>query len=364
MRITSIAPALAALLFLSPDPAVPQGIDGYADTLRNRSGAPGVGIGWIIDGASGINVAGVRARNTDAAIGPQDLWHIGSNAKAMTATLVARLVEAGVLRWDDTIGQSLGDLDPHPDYRDVTLQMLLAHRGGLPANLGPLARRGLSGRLAEREMIADRRSYARSVLEGAPVSRPGTEFLYSNAGYVVAGAMIEAATGQTWETLIEAWVFEPLDIQTAGFGAPGNAQTLSQPRGHGGTFPWSRGAVAPGPDADNIPAMGPAGTVHLSLRDHLRFLNAHLTRRGGFLSAESWEKLQSDVADQGYALGWVVRDDGALAHAGSNTLWFNIALIDRTRGLALVLALNDGALSRVRPASEAVLAAILAQQPD
>ena len=363
MGLGRLRPALAALLLATPAAlaaAEPGTAQAFAEALRTETGAPGAGVGWIVDGKVAVAVAGVRARGTDAAVGPQDLWHIGSNATAMTATLVARLVEAGVVGWDDTVGERLADLDPRGDYRDVTLEMLLSHRAGLPANLGFFATRALSGPRNRRDVMADRRSYARSVLGHEPDLPPGSGFLYSNAGYVVAGAMLEAATGQSWEDLMEAWVFEPLDMETVGYGAPGNAQTLSQPRGHGGPFAWSRGAVAPGPDADNIPAMGPAGTLHMSLRDHLRFLRAHLARPGSFLTQDSWDRLHADVAGQGYALGWSLRSDGALVHAGSNTYWFDIALVDPVRGIVVALVVNDGAIRRVRPAAEAVLAQILA----
>ena len=55
----------------------------------------------------------------------------------MTATLVARLVEKGGISWDDTIHAQLGESVPkmHDDYRDVTFNHLLLHRGGLAANI-------------------------------------------------------------------------------------------------------------------------------------------------------------------------------------------------------------------------------------
>ncbi len=357
--VTSALFVLAVPFAATGDPVR---LDGRAAALAGRlladSGAPGVAVGLVKSGARGIAVAGVRARGTPVEVTRQDLWHIGSNAKSMTATLVARLVEAGVIRWDDTIGQHLGDLDPHHDLADVTFEMLLAHRGGLRANIGLSLRRALSG--VRDDVVADRRRYAADALDRRPENRPGTAFLYSNAGYVVVGAMLEAATGQTWEELITDWVFVPLTLETAGFGAPGTAETLSQPRGHGGFFPWSRGAQAPGPEADNIVAMGPAGRVHLSITDQLRYLWAHLARPDAFLSAQSWDRLHRDVDGQGYALGWVVRDDGVLLHAGSNTFWFNLVLIDPAHRAVLVLALNDGAESRMREATQRAAGTFLA----
>jgi D-alanyl-D-alanine carboxypeptidase len=65
-----------------------------------------------------------------------DLVHIGSDTKAMTAVLVARLVQQGKLEWDSTIAGVLPSIADsiHPDFRDVTVADLLRHVAGLPAN--------------------------------------------------------------------------------------------------------------------------------------------------------------------------------------------------------------------------------------
>lgn len=62
-----------------------------------------------------------------------DGWRLGSDGKAMTATMIARLVEQGVLSWDTRLDQMLPDLaaSMHPEYRGVTLPDLLSHRSGL-----------------------------------------------------------------------------------------------------------------------------------------------------------------------------------------------------------------------------------------
>ncbi|KMK67408.1 serine hydrolase [Puniceibacterium sp. IMCC21224] len=355
-HLTSFVTASTLLLAVPAEAQDNRGAE-LARVLLQRSGAPGVAVAWIDEGRRGIAVAGVRARGTDVAISPQDQWHIGSNAKSMTATLVARLVEADVIHWDDTIAQHLQGFPIDPGYRDVTLAQLLAHRGGLPTNPG----RWFLHRLTGHDVMADRRAYAAQILGHTPQPQPGRSFHYSNAGYVVVGAMLEAATGQSWEVLMQDWLFEPLDMESAGFGAPGTAQTLSQPRGHGGHFPWSRAVITPGPEADNVAAMGPAGTVHLSLNDHLRYLRAHMTRPKSFLSDANWNRLQSDVAGQGYAMGWVVRSDRILAHTGSNTFWYNMVFVDRAGRRVLTLAMNEAALARVEPAAAGVAQLFFAQ---
>ncbi|SFI90690.1 serine hydrolase domain-containing protein [Jannaschia pohangensis] len=265
---------------------------------------------WSANGVT-VDVAG-SPNPEGGTLTDADMWHIGSLTKAMTATLAGRAVAAGAIDWDTTVGALL---DADPVWRDVTLAELLTHRSGMAANL-PRWRAILR---------PDRAAYVGHMLGSSPVGARG-EFLYSNAGYVVAGAMLEAAQAEPWEDLIQREVFAPLGMEEVGFGAP--------PRiwGHRGGRP-----VRPGPGADNIPAMGPAGTVHASPRAMLRFLAAHATQDPEFLPPEVWARLHRPVGD--YAMGWRV-EDRALRHAGSNTMWF--ARVEVRDGWAAFVAVNEG----------------------
>jgi CubicO group peptidase (beta-lactamase class C family) len=310
--------------------------------------------GKVDTAAGGLHLAGGVE-----AVGQGDVWHIGSNTKAMTATLVARLVEAGEVSWDDTVGEVLGEAIPdmHPSYRDATYVNLLEHRTGLPANIGRFASLGLAGTLAERDICADRLIYAKTILTQPP---EGYGFLYSNAGYVVVGAMLEAEMNAPWEKLIRTYVAEPLRMTTVGFGAPGTPGAKDQPRGHSTTLLGGLNPVEPGRAADNIPALGPAGTIHLSADDMMRFLRAHAEEDPAFLNAESWARLHHPAATGAdYALGWRV-EDGCLAHNGSNTLWFARMVICPDRKAAAFVAVNLGDIEALRVPLGAAVSALLA----
>lgn len=342
---------LAAVQIVSVQAAVPLAEDAElavrAERLIAETGSPGAVMMLADDGMVRIGTAGVRERGRDAAIAPDDLWHIGSDTKAMTATLVARLAERGTVSWDDTIGDRLGEAVPgmDPAYRDLTFRHLLSHRAGLVANPGMLALVGFA--TSDAPLGEQRLDYARGVLSREPAAVPEDEFLYSNAGYVVAGAMLEQATGQSWEALMQAEVFEPLGMTSAGFGAPGTADGLDQPRGHRGGLFGRLNSVTPGPRADNPPVMGPAGTVHVSMPDLARFLRAHLDEPEDFLSAQSWAQLHTPPFGGDYAMGWGVDADGRLQHAGSNTMWFVLVGVDPVAGRVMAIGVNDGRIDRV-----------------
>ncbi|WP_417487442.1 serine hydrolase domain-containing protein [Maricaulis sp.] len=352
--ITVLAASLVAVT-LSVADARDGGVQAGAETVRERTGAPGIGILIRQGDEIELGLAGVRAVNTDIALQPDDLWHLGSNTKSMTATLVARLVEQGRVSWDDTIVQHLGEVvdDINPAYRELTFRHLLSHRSGLPANVGPAAMLSFIAQGAQGGEIAPQRiAYAAMVLSAEPAAEPEAEFLYSNAGYVVAGAMLEQATGEDWEVLIQSEVFEPLGLASAGFGAPGSAESVDQPRGHRSGLFGRRAAYAPGPTADNPPVLGPAGTVHMSLEDLSRYLAVHMAgARGedtGFLDAGSWEILHTPPFGEHYAMGWAI-DGPRLIHNGSNTLWLVQMTIWPDRDRAVIIGANDGDVETLGP---------------
>ena len=342
----------------------PELSDIAANTLE-QSGAPAVAIARLARGYHEFSVAGVRANGSDIAVGEDDLWHMGSNTKAMTAVLVARLVEQGVVSWDDTVTGLLGEHIEgiHSSYADVSFLHLLSHRSGLRANVNnvDMIRFGMRG-ASDEPIKEQRRDYARRVLTDAPQGAAATGFLYSNAGYVVAGAMLEAATGESWEDLMRREVFVPLGLGSAGFGAPGEAGAMDQPRGHRGGMFGGLNAVEPGPMADNPPVLGPAGTVHISLQDLSDYLDVVMAGVRGeetdFLSAESWQRLVTPPFGGDYALGWGARND-QLMHAGSNTMWFVQIVIEPGADAGAVVAFNDARINRLRPVMAEAIDAVM-----
>jgi D-alanyl-D-alanine carboxypeptidase len=211
--------------------------------------------------------------------------------------------------------------DIHPGFAAVTLEMLLAHRGGTPA---ALSRAEWSRMWDARDQVKERTRAAHELLRQAP-GKVG-EFLYSNFGYVVAGVMIEKVTGQPWEVVIRKRLFEPLKMSSCGFGAPATRGQMDEPWGHhreGGRLV----PEPPGPKADNPPSLGPAGTVHCGLRDWAKFAQMHLDGGRGkatLVSVATMAKLHTAWPGGDYALGWGIRgkgDETVLAHDGSNTMF-------------------------------------------
>ncbi|MDE2238077.1 MAG: beta-lactamase family protein, partial [Elusimicrobia bacterium] len=287
-----------------------------------------------------------------------DLWHLGSDTKAMTSALIARLVERKRLRWTTTLAEAFPGFAAamNPGFRDASLLDLLSHRAGLPHDVD-------YSRYAGSDLKAERLRLAGDVLSGAPLSPPGSRFQYSNVGYIIAAAAAEAATGRSWETEIKREVFAPLGMDSCGFGGVGTPGEIDEPWPHEAD---GRPAPRNGPDEDNPPVLDPAGRVHCSLGDWAKFVIDQL--RGaqgmsGLLSAQSYRVLQTPAEGGGYALGWIVarRDWGGgtvLTHIGSNTLNVADVWIAPNRDFALLVCINEGG-DRAAQAADRAIAALL-----
>jgi CubicO group peptidase (beta-lactamase class C family) len=303
-----------------PEVRLPEGplSEARLHALRIMARAPAMGVGWQFENARPrLLVDGVRAVNRSVRVTPSDQWHLGSVTKSMTATLVARCVDAGLLGWRSTVGDVLGTqiTDMLPAYREVTVTHLLSHHGGLP--------RDREGDFNAIDVHASRLAYARDALRQPPSAAMGTQMNYSNADYVVAALMLETLAGKTWEELIQDQVFVTLRLRSAGFGPPGTSGKIDQPLGH---EPGEFGLRSV--RADIPPVLGPAGSVHMNLRDLLTYLEAHRDMPTQFLSRASWTALHTPPSGDNYALGWSVASNGALSHGGTNGKWKTEVLVD------------------------------------
>jgi CubicO group peptidase (beta-lactamase class C family) len=332
------------------------------DAARARSQLPAIAAVVQINGKVEARAAtGVRDAGSAEPIGADDRWHLGSDTKAMTATMIARLADRGILGFDETLAQVFPGIAARmdPALTQVTLKQLLSHTSGL-APLG--SDREMTEFLAvltrAKGLRAQRAAVAVHYLTRPPASKAG-EFAYSNLGYTIAGAAAEARTGYTWEELIESEVWKPLGIKHAGFGPPGKSGRVDQPRGH----EWADGkwgAVAPGATgSDNPPAIGPAGTINMALGDWLLFAQDQLDGlhgRGKLLKPATYKLLQTPVT-KNYALGWgVLRDkNGAismLTHMGSNGRWVSDVRIYPRRDIVVLSVMNAGGATAESAARE------------
>lgn len=341
VRLTAICGALA--LLLAPAAARAHRAEGVLEAARHELGLPGIAVAVWRDGRIVAEIAaGERALGSGIPVRPGDRFHIGSITKPFTATLAARLVERGLISWNDTVAARFGPLlpDMRDEYRRVTLADLLSHRAGIVATPRPEE----GARLVRVRGLPQRRLVVADVALAAPSAAPRGSFLYSNYSYVIAAAMIEQATGRSWEELVRAEVLAPLGLGSAGFGAPGTAASIDAPRGHIGPGYNASGPIPPSsPLADNPAFAQPAGGLHMSMRDLALFGADHLRGSRGeaatLLTRDSYRFLHRPRG-AGEATGWGVAPGGELYHDGSNLRWFALLRVIPSERLVIAIAAN------------------------
>ncbi|MGL4511614.1 MAG: serine hydrolase domain-containing protein [Lacipirellulaceae bacterium] len=315
------------------------------EAAREATGVPGLVVA-LVDANQVVTAAsGLRAA-APAEVSPiltSDPVHIGSNFKAMTATVVARIVERGLLRWDTSLGELYPELSASPQAAAITIEQLLTHRGGLDDQQADSLLSGLS--IAESPRAA--RTAALPVLVAATPARPAGEFHYANVGYGLAGAMLERVLDRDFDQILAEELATPLGITSLALGAPGgeDLQEVIGPLGH------DPGGVPATPREQAVLAalgIDPAGNYQVTIEDWAKFARLHLNVLAGaegVLSRQLVERLQTpvgppvaDLLGASYALGWVVGDGPTLTHSGSNGFWGSYAVLNVSGGRALLLA--------------------------
>jgi CubicO group peptidase (beta-lactamase class C family) len=301
----------------------------------NEGKAPGM-IAAIIssEGVIAIGSAGERKVGSGIALATNDVVHLGSCSKAMTATMIATLVAEGRLRWDTKLIEAIPELEfrIHSDYHKITLWQLLTHRAGIPKNFRD------EGAFSSKEIKARRLAILEDNFK-SPATYEIDEFHYSNFGYVIAACMAEKVTGLSWEVLMKERLFDPLGMSTAGFGNPNKNQSTDQPWGHNKSFWKWRSSEA---YYDEV--IGPAGRVHCSVADWAKFLSLLLTSENPILERQYLDKLTEPVGY--YACGWVVAEYEwakgiTYNHGGSIEIWYATVLVTPKVDRAFVVATNS-----------------------
>lgn len=347
----------------APPSGAPADLASVLEPVRVRSGLPGLAAAIITsDGVAAMGAVGVRKAGDPTPVAPGDAWHLGSDTKAMTATLFALYVDQGKIAFTTTLAQAFpawaSKMDPA--FRNVTMQALLAHRGGLPHDVPDEVFASLPHTAADSRTA--RLAAIQAALARPPDFPPDTKFAYSNAGYMIVGAALEELTDTPWESLMRAKLFEPLGMSSCGFGPPAAPGQVDQPWPHLVTDGGLEAVPTRSPAADNPPALGPAGTVHCSLRDWGKFVAMHLAGARGesrFLSSASFAKLHTPHAGDEYAGGWIVTKRPwahgvALTHAGSNGMWFANVWLAPSLDRAFLVATNRGDAAAAKATDEVV----------
>jgi CubicO group peptidase (beta-lactamase class C family) len=350
---------------LSMGAATASELDEYLETVRAQYGLPALAAAVVLNGEIVASAAvGTRVAGRDIPVTLDDRFHIGSNTKSMTATLAGMMVEEGLLSWDSTVGEVLGPA--HPGMSDslaaASLEQLLSHSSGIPTDNAEIIALYFDDSAFDDTPHALRQQLLDQWMHNDLVLPEGSPFQYSNLGYLIAGMMIETASGTPWEQMMHDRIFGPLGMSTAGLGAQGRMGVIDAAVGH---RLLADGSVAPmlwGNGADMPTILGPAGNAHMSVLDYAAWAawNAGGGQRGpDLLSPETLAHIHAEHVQTpervnpppgtptsgGYGLGWgIVQFEWAgrplLTHNGSNSMNLARILLDIEQDLGIVVFTN------------------------
>lgn len=338
-------------------------LDRLFEQAMARYRLPGLAVG-VIDNGEVVYArsAGELRAGSGERIDGQTLFKIASNSKAMTTALLARLVDAGKLRWDDPVTRYLPQFRMYDPWvtRNLQVRDLLIHNSGLGLGAGDLMLWPEPNDFTRADIVA-------GLAHLKPTHSFRSHYAYDNLLYVVAGEVAARAGGKPYEQLLREQVFAPLGMQRCQVGAwdrdaVGN---VAQPHMRQG-----EANVVVRADAQRIPdspSMA-AGGVRCSLDDMLAWMRAWLAPDAGtaaWLSPAQRQALwtlhtpmpiSAQMRDwdgtrlYGYGYGWRIADvDGQwqVAHTGTLMGMYSalVLLPDRRSGF-VILSNGEGAEMR------------------
>ncbi len=324
------------------------------EEIRATRRVPALAAARLAEGSlAEVACVGVRRLGTTEAVTIDDRFHLGSCGKSMTATLLALLIADGKLRWDSTLGELFPERIEaiHVGFRSTTVRQLVDHRAGLPANT--TARSAATSAVDPKQAPVEQRlAILDAALAEPPEPIPARGHVYSNTGFLLAGAIIERVTAQPFEEVARERLFAPLGMTSAGFGPPGRDGSAS-PWGHESLFDLVAPAPPRLPSAGHPPWYAPAGDLHANLADALKFLALHVEAPAGddarpiALPATALAVMHAPTAGADVACGFALTTRAwtsgpVLAHGGTSAGWQACFELSTQERVAFVVACNQG----------------------
>lgn len=187
--------------------SAPSDLDAYVARALKEFEVPGLAIAIVKDGKVVLTKGyGVRRVGEAAPVDEQTLFGIASNTKAFTAAALAILVDEGKISWDDPVTKHLPGFQMYDPYvtREMTVRDLLTHRSGLGLGAGDLM--FFPPTTFTREEIVARLRYIK------PATSFRSRYAYDNVLYLVAGQVVAAVSGKSWDDFIKERIFAPLGM--------------------------------------------------------------------------------------------------------------------------------------------------------
>lgn len=347
-----IAALLAMLVLLAPahdlrgraDPIFERVATFVAEQMKEHN-VPGVSLGILHDGTVTTRGFGVTNVDHPLAVTDSTVFQVGSITKTFTGTAIMRLVEQGRVRLDATVRTYLPEFAVRDATasRDATVLDLLTHMGGWEGDVFEDTGEGADAAAA----------YVAGLKDVEQIAPLRTVWSYNNAGFVVAGRIIEVVTGTPYDTALQELVTGPLGL-TDTYITAADVMTLRFAVGHI-VSPTGLQVARPYPIARYAHA---AGGVISSARDLLAYARFHMGAAEGaspVLSGATLRRMHATVltkqgSDEEMSIAWhVTRNAGVrhVSHGGTTIGQQAMLLMVPERRFAVALLTNSSTGSRL-----------------
>ena len=338
--------AAAAIVLFGVRPAAQAPPDPAFDTLADLVAAkmrefhvPGVALGVLRDGRVTMRGFGVTNVEDPLPVTPDTIFPLASISKTVTATAMMRLVEQGRVDLHAPVRTYLPEFRTQDEAvsRDVTIWHLLTHVSGWEGQL--------SGGDHGDETLA---RFVDGLSTNVQLAPPGAAWSYNNAGFGVAGRVIEQVTGTPIGQAFNDLVFKPLGLSLASTRVA-DVITHRVALGHRVSADGTATVVRPFTLGSTVPA----GGVAMPMRDLLEYARFHLgdgTNAAGerVLSRATLEQmrtpqLRKQATDDDMGIGWHLRTVGNVrvaAHGGTFTGHILLLELVPSKGFALAILTN------------------------
>lgn len=326
--LTLLCAAPATAQNLTPDQT--QQVDALVAEALTSTGVPSASIAVVQDGkivyakAYGDQGPGLKPTTADAK------YPIASVSKQFTAAALLLLEDEGKLSLDDKVAKFFPDVS---SADKITIRQLLSHTAGLQDYWPQDYNFAAMEKPTTPQGIVDR--WGKKPLD----FEPGTAWQYSNTGYVVAGMIIEKASGQTLMAYLDSKIFKPLGMHP-----------VNQDRAVGKGFPQGTHRFALGPVRAAKPAadgwLWAAGELAMSASDLAKWDVARIDRK--ILTPEDWEEQEklvrlADGSSSRYGLGVTIGERGGdktVSHGGEGVGFLSENFVIPAKRYAVVALVN------------------------
>jgi len=350
--------ALAAIVFAFS--ATPAGADG-AETARQvmqevgeTAPIPALSAAVVTHGnLVWAEALGQASLELSVPAQPNHRFRLGSVSKVVTASLAARMADAGLVDLDRAIGGYLPDLPEQ--HHATTLRQLLTHQGGI-RHYGrqDFDFAGPGGLIDLRPAYPTTGSALTLFIEDPLTSAPGTEYSYSTFGYTLAAAVLEAAGGAGFGDLIATHVSAPLGLTSLALDAPYSLRPDRVQYYDIGELYTQQMGLTIETDVVNALSNNPSykwagGGMIATASDLARFGAAHI--EPGFLTAETFADVftlarTADGEATPIGLGWrIYTDENGRTyyhHAGTQQGARAVLVVYPAEGISVALLSNLG----------------------